>query len=256
MGLFQVCSGGPVDIYYIPSDEPHPENKFAFQVWIRCIYVKNVEGLKSTRSKVFGHLLKPKRRSSLKFQIFTCWEPLLCSTAKCFTRVVCQSDVPVFVSNFADVCVDVSILAPSGNTLLLWLCRAQCRTVCHMCTLRIIPALEKHLKMGKLGIIAGKGCQRLRTVCSTGHGERRRQQRSTTTVGCLSILAIGNLSQRGLNSDSFTTIAKWNVDRFTKQLSELAYDRSFICNLVDGRDHIICNCFDFLAMSLLPLRIG
>ncbi|WKY11672.1 hypothetical protein Q1695_003331 [Nippostrongylus brasiliensis] len=75
---YKVSSGGPVDIYYIPHDEYHPNKKFAFQ-------------------------------------IFTCWEPLLCSTAKCYTRVVCQSDVPVFVPQTADIFADgtdVTIYAP------------------------------------------------------------------------------------------------------------------------------------------------
>ncbi|XGW02973.1 hypothetical protein V3C99_014741 [Haemonchus contortus] len=75
---YKVCSGGPVDIYYIPHDEEHDGNKFAFQ-------------------------------------IFYCWKPLLCATAKCFTRVICQSDVPIFVPETTSILVegkDVSIYAP------------------------------------------------------------------------------------------------------------------------------------------------
>uniref|UniRef100_A0A7I4YSF3 DUF2118 domain-containing protein n=1 Tax=Haemonchus contortus TaxID=6289 RepID=A0A7I4YSF3_HAECO len=75
---YKVCSCGPVDIYYIPHDEEHDGNKFAFQ-------------------------------------IFYCWKPLLCATAKCFTRVICQSDVPIFVPETTSILVegkDVSIYAP------------------------------------------------------------------------------------------------------------------------------------------------
>ncbi|KAK5967266.1 hypothetical protein GCK32_014264 [Trichostrongylus colubriformis] len=75
---YKVCSDGPVDIYYIPNSGVRQDSRYAFQ-------------------------------------IFSCWKPLLCSTAKCFTKVICQSDVPVFVPETADVFVDgkdVSIYAP------------------------------------------------------------------------------------------------------------------------------------------------
>ncbi|EYC41251.1 hypothetical protein Y032_0575g190 [Ancylostoma ceylanicum] len=67
-----VCSHGPVEIYYIPDKELHPDNKFAFQIQ-------------------------------------SCWEPLMCSTATCYTRVICQSDVPVFIPATAHVWVEVKI---------------------------------------------------------------------------------------------------------------------------------------------------
>ncbi|WKY11671.1 hypothetical protein Q1695_003331 [Nippostrongylus brasiliensis] len=64
---YKVSSGGPVDIYYIPHDEYHPNKKFAFQ-------------------------------------IFTCWEPLLCSTAKCYTRV--GTDVTIYAPLTTKVRID------------------------------------------------------------------------------------------------------------------------------------------------------
>ncbi|EYC41252.1 hypothetical protein Y032_0575g190 [Ancylostoma ceylanicum] len=69
---YKVCSHGPVEIYYIPDKELHPDNKFAFQIQ-------------------------------------SCWEPLMCSTATCYTRVICQSDVPVFIPATAHVWVEVKI---------------------------------------------------------------------------------------------------------------------------------------------------
>uniref|UniRef100_A0A0K0CVI9 DUF4773 domain-containing protein n=1 Tax=Angiostrongylus cantonensis TaxID=6313 RepID=A0A0K0CVI9_ANGCA len=51
--------------------------------------------------------------------IQNCWEPLLCSTAKCFTRVICQSDVPVFIPKTAQILVDVSLTPVTLDRLTL-----------------------------------------------------------------------------------------------------------------------------------------
>ena len=39
------------------------------------------------------------------FQIQHGWQPLFLSTAHCFARIICQSEVPVVVSNSIDVII-------------------------------------------------------------------------------------------------------------------------------------------------------
>ncbi|KAK6755829.1 hypothetical protein RB195_014299 [Necator americanus] len=105
---YKVCSHGPVEIYYIPNKEAHPENKFAFQhASSRNFYTAEISVI----------LL-----NCLDQSVQSCWEPLMCSTATCYTRVICQSDVPVFIPTTANVWVEgknVNLYIPLSSRVIL-----------------------------------------------------------------------------------------------------------------------------------------
>ena len=68
--VYEISSAGPVVIYYT-EEKP------------------NAKGIRSSETEP---------DNSLAFQIFHGWQPLLLSTAHCFSRIACQSHAPVIIS--------------------------------------------------------------------------------------------------------------------------------------------------------------
>ena len=68
--LYEVCSAGPVAIYYTEEREKVDVDRSS----------------------------EREPGTSLAFQIYHGWKPLLLSTAYCFSRIICQSLAPVIIS--------------------------------------------------------------------------------------------------------------------------------------------------------------